>query len=100
MGATSFMSGRLAPVTTRPRGTPCPSVSRLRLTPVLPRSVGLGAVFPPTQRRLCHRSVHTQPSPVQSLQFIKLFHPRLPEFQKHPRRYPLLKTIMGGGVWT
>ena len=41
----SFMSCRLAPATAKPTGTPCPSVSRLRLTPALPRSVGLGPVF-------------------------------------------------------
>src|SRR5258708_4622202 len=44
VGRTNFMSCRLAPSTTRPSGTPCPSVSRLRLTPDLPRSVGLRPV--------------------------------------------------------
>ena len=38
---TSFMSWRFAPSTARPTGTPWASVSRLRLTPRLPRSVGL-----------------------------------------------------------
>src|SRR5215211_7900022 len=42
----SLKSLRLAPATTRPSGTPRPSVSRLRFVPRLPRSVGLRPVFP------------------------------------------------------
>src|SRR6266576_613208 len=44
---TSFISWRCAPSIVSPIGTPCPSVSRLRFTPLLPRSVGLGPVFSP-----------------------------------------------------
>src|SRR5437764_9062519 len=47
VGRSSFLSWRLAPSIVRPMGTPCPSVSRLRFTPLLPRSVGLGPVFSP-----------------------------------------------------
>src|SRR5215472_4195119 len=45
VGRTSFISWRLAPSIVRPMGSPCPSESLLRLTPLLPRSVGLGPVF-------------------------------------------------------
>src|SRR3712207_8319772 len=65
---TSFISFRFAPSTASPIGTPCPSVSRLRLTPRLPRSVGFGPVFFPPERCLRHRAIHTQPVPVQALQ--------------------------------
>ena len=42
-----------------------------RLAPSnLPRSVGLAPVFPPTQGRFGHGAVHTQPTPVQPLQFV------------------------------
>ena len=44
---TSFMSWRWAPSTANPTGIPWASVNRLRLTPDLPRSVGLGPVSPP-----------------------------------------------------
>ena len=42
----SLMSWRLAPSTASPTGIPRASVNRLRLTPVLPRSVGLGGFSP------------------------------------------------------
>ena len=97
---SNFRSGRLAPATTRPTGTPWPSVNRLRLTPLLARSVGLGPVFFPAEGGLRHCSVHTQPLPVDPLQLIKLFHSRLPQLQKDPGLYPLLKPVMGGGATT
>ena len=53
---TSFMSCRLAPSTPPARGIPRPSVSRLRLVPLLPRSVGLGPVPFSPQRSFGHRS--------------------------------------------
>jgi hypothetical protein len=43
----NFIAWRFAPSITTPIGTPCPSVSTLRFTPLLPRSVGLGPVFSP-----------------------------------------------------
>src|ERR687886_2322448 len=97
---TSFMSCRLAPSTATPIGTPCPSVSRLRLTPCLPRSVGFGPVFFPPKRCLRHRSVHTQPVPVNALQLVKLFHSCKPEFLEDPRLDPLLEAVVGGGLGT
>src|SRR3954465_11058123 len=45
-------------------GIPRASVTTERLVPSLPRSVGLGPVFFPTQRSLGHRSVGRQPLPV------------------------------------
>src|SRR5215210_3698825 len=82
---TNFISCRLAPSIANPIGTPWPSVSRLRLTPRLPRSVGLRPVFFPAQWRLGHRPVHAQPVPVNALQFVKLLQARLPEFQEDAR---------------
>src|SRR5438128_389271 len=84
VGRSNFISWRLAPSIVRPMGTPCPSVSMLRLTPLLPRSVGLGPVFFPTQ-----------PLPVNPTQFIELLNSGLPELEKDSRFDPLLKAIMG-----
>src|ERR687891_479410 len=95
---TSFMSCWLAPSTTRPRGTPWPSVSRLRLTPPLPRSVGLGPVFFPPEGGFGHRPVHAQPGPVNALQLVKPVYASLPEFQEHISFDPLLKPGVGGGL--
>src|SRR6476661_6944753 len=85
---TSFISLRLAPSTTTPIGTPWPSVSRLRLTPLFPRSVGLGPVFFPRQGRLGQRPVHTQPRPIDPLEFLELRDPRLPQVQEDVGGHP------------
>ena len=69
---------------------PWASVNRLRLTPPLPRSVGLGPVFSPAQGRFGHGAVHTQPtqsSPFKAFQS----HPPLPQRQPIPG---------AGGRWT
>src|SRR5215470_5333210 len=97
---TNFMSWRLAPSTASPRGTPWPSVNRLRLTPPLARSVGFGPVFFPPERRLGHRAVHAQPGPVNALQLVKLCHPSLPKFQEDLGVDPCLKAVMGRGFGT
>src|SRR5215831_19489301 len=97
---TNFISCRLAPSTTSPMGTPCPSVSRLRLTPDLPRSVGLRPVFFPPERGLGHRPVHRQPVPVDPAQFIKALHSRLPELEEHARLHPGLEAIVRRRVGT
>src|SRR3712207_3859399 len=97
---TSFMSCRLAPSIANPIGTPCPSVSTLRLTPCLPRSVGLRPVFFPPERCLRHRAIPTQPGPVNAVPVVKLRHPRLPELEKDAGCDPFLKAIMGGGLGT
>ena len=75
---TSFMSWRLAPATASPTEMPWASVNRLCLTPLLPRSVRLGPVFPSAQGGLGHGPVHAQPTPVQTIQFVVPFQPRLP----------------------
>jgi hypothetical protein len=61
VAGTNFISWRLAPSMCKPIGTPCPSVSRLRLTPSLPRSVGLGWVFFPERR--CPEGTRSSPYP-------------------------------------
>src|SRR5688500_2920293 len=94
------MSCRLAPSIVRPSGTPFPSVSRLRLTPLLPRSVGFRPVFFPPERCLRHRSIHAQPVPVDTFQFIKLLDPRVPEFLKHASLNPLLEAVVSSGLGT
>ena len=75
---TSFISWRLAPSTASPAGMPWASVNRLRLTPLLPRSVGLGPVFSPAQGGFGHGPVQAQPTPVHALQLIVTFQPRPP----------------------
>ena len=91
------MSWRLAPSTAKPTGMPWASVRRLRLTPPLPRSVGLGPVFPPAQGRLGHSPIHAHPTPVQPLQFVVTFQSHSPQFQEHSSGNPFLKAQVGGG---
>jgi len=62
--------------------------------------VGFGPVFFPSERRFGHRSVHTQPGPVDPLQFVKLGDARLPEVEKDARFDPGLKPIVRGGFGT
>ena len=97
---TGFMSWRLAPSTASPTGTPAASVSRLRLTPRFPRSVGLAPVFPPTQGRFGHGAVHAHPTPVQPLQFVVAFQSHPPQLQEHPSGHPFLEAQVGGGTGT
>ena len=59
-------------------GTSCSSVSRLRLTLLLPRSVVLSPDFFPAQRSFGHRSIQTEPIPVDAAQLIKLLDAHLP----------------------
>src|SRR5258706_5694588 len=94
VGPTNSLSCRLAPSTTSPSGTPCPSVSTLRLTPDLPRSVGLRPVFPPAQGRLGQRPIHRQPVPLDPAQLRKLLDSGLPQFEEDARFHPGLKPIM------
>ena len=83
-----FRSGRLAPATTQPTGTPWPSVSRLRLTPLLARSGGLGPVVFPPERGLRQRPGHAQPAPIQPLQLVNLFPPAYHSFRTTPAATP------------
>lgn len=73
---------------------PCASVSRLRLTLPLPRSVGLGLVFFPSQECLGHRAIQRQPEPVDFPQRRCRQQPMYPEFLEHARLHPFLKTSM------
>src|SRR2546421_12840772 len=84
VASTSFMSGRLAPSTARPSGTPRPSTSWLRLTPFLARSVGFLPVFFPPEGRLGHAPVHGQPGPVDALEVVVVQEPQLPELEADP----------------
>src|SRR5262245_46503826 len=88
---------RLAPSTATPMGTPAPSVSRLRLTPRLPRSVGFLPVFFPPEGCLGHAPVHRQPGPVDPLQLVVRQQPGLPEPQEHAGGDPLLEPVVGRG---
>ena len=97
---SSFLAGRLAPATPKPTGTPWPSVSRLRLPPLLARSGGWGPGFFPPKRGLRHRPVPAQPAPVEAFQLITLFPPCLPQLPEYPRRHPFLQPGMGGGMGT
>src|SRR5262245_8022407 len=92
------MSWRLAPSIVTPIGLPCPSVSRLRFAPSLPRSVGFRPVFFPPKRGVGHHSIHTQPRPVAALQFVELFDARPPELEKDTRLNPLREAVRGGGL--
>src|SRR5262249_12146754 len=90
----SLKSLRLAPSTTAPTGTPRASVRMLRLTPFLPRSVGLGPVFFPPERGLAHRPVHGQPGPVDAHEVVVLQEARLPELQEDALADPLLEAVV------
>src|SRR3954469_12193452 len=79
VASTNFMSLRFAPSTTTPMGMPCPSVNRLRLVPLLARSVGLGPVFFPAERRFGHCAVHGLPLPIEADPLVKFAHAGPPE---------------------
>src|SRR5438105_5808401 len=95
VSSTILKSLRLAPSTASPTGTPAPSVSRLRLTPSLARSVGFGPVFFPAERCLAHRAIHRQPSPVDAFEFVVVQQALLPEVQEDSRCAPRLKPAVG-----
>src|SRR5262245_39988025 len=97
VGRAILKSLRLAPSTASPRGMPRPSVSRLRLTPRLPRSVGFLPVFFPPEGGLGHAPVHAQPGPVDPPQLVVLQQPGLPEPQEHASGDPLLEPVVGRG---
>src|SRR5215472_19056602 len=92
---SSVWSGRLAPSTASPTGTPRPSTSWLRLTPFLARSVGFLPVFFPPQGRLGHAPVHRQPGPVDALQAVILQQAGLPHLEEGARADILLEAVVG-----
>src|SRR5665213_1678495 len=98
VSAMSLWSFLFAPSTVSPTGTPAPSVSRLRFVPLLARSVGLGPVFFPAERRLRHRAVHREPLPVDPLGLVVGQEPLAPEFVKHARVEPFAKPPVRGGA--
>ena len=71
---------------------PCASVNRLRLTPPLPRSVGLGPVFFPAQRRFVQRTVEGHPVEIEAYQVF------VPELGEDPGLHPFLKPGVGRGT--
>src|SRR6516164_9743477 len=94
----SFMSLRLAPSTARPTGMPLASTRRLRLAPLLPRSVGFLPVFSPPEGRLGHAPVHAQPAPVDALQVVVGHQARLPQGLEDAILDPALEAVVGGGA--
>src|SRR6185436_11013803 len=92
----SLWSLRLAPSITAPRGTPRPSVSSERLTPRLPRSVGLRPVFSPPSGAF-HRSVQCQPLPVNAPQRVIGQQSLAPERREQTGRQPFLEAPVGRG---
>src|SRR3954454_19689191 len=93
----SLWSFRLAPATARPSGTPRPSVSRLRLVPDLPLSVGVGPVFPPAERRLAHRPAERQPIPIDPDQVVVGQEAPAPELVEHAGLGPLQEAAVRRG---
>jgi hypothetical protein len=77
---------------------PSPSVSRLRLTPFLARSVGFFPVFFPPEGCLGHAPVHRQPRPVDPLPVIVGHQARLPQGLEDALFHPALEAIVGGGT--
>src|SRR6266851_6184491 len=56
---------------------------------------GIRPSFFPPQRGFSHRSIHTQPVPVDPAQVIKLLESCLPQFEEDSRLHPFLKAIVG-----
>src|SRR6185312_11590534 len=89
---------RLAPSTATPTGTPDASAMTLRLVPLLARSVGLGPVFFPPERRLGDGSVHGHPVPVDADELVIVQEAPAPEFLEDARLGPLHEPAVRRGV--
>jgi len=76
-------------------GMPCASVSRLRLTSPLPRSVGLGPVFFLAQRGFCHGAIQCQPRPVNPVQCLQGYQSQAPEVLEYACLRSFLKPPVG-----
>src|SRR5512143_3504083 len=83
-----------------PIGMPWASVRRLRLTPRLARSVGLGPLFFPTQRGLGHGAIQGLPTPANLSALVIFDQAHLPQFQKDAGLGPLLEPPVSGGTGT
>ena len=90
MLSVSFMSYQLAPSSLMPMGRPYASTKRLRLTPPLPRSVGLAQVFFP-ERSLVQRTVEGTPFQVQTNHLVVLGQGLVPQARPDASLYPVLK---------
>ncbi|AMJ66019.1 hypothetical protein AXW84_11685 [Hymenobacter sp. PAMC 26628] len=86
----------MAPSSTSPTGMPRASVNRLRLTPPLPRSVGLGPVFFSAQRRFVQRAVERHPRKIQPKQLVVVAQGLVPAAGKYAGLHPLLEPAVGG----
>jgi hypothetical protein len=95
VSSTILPSGRLAPSTATPIGTPSPSTNRLRLTPCLARSVGFFPVFFPPERRFGHAAVHAHPGPVDPFPIVISQETGFPQSPKNTSFHPFLKPIVG-----
>lgn len=91
----SLKSFLFAPSITHPRGSPLPSVKRLRFMPCLARSVGLGPLFFPPKRRFTHRSIHRTEAPINASQLVVAFETLLPELPEYSCFPPFLKPAVG-----
>ena len=98
VAATRVMSFSFAAPTAKPTGIPLVSVSKLLLTPFLPRSVGLGPLFFPTERRFGHRSIHGQPRPINPFGLVVLKKAFLPKTVEQSLLRPPLEPSMGCGT--
>src|SRR5947209_5603978 len=94
---SSLKSLRFDPATHRPIGTPPPSVSRLRLVPCLPLSVGFLPTFFPPERGFRNSPVHREPLPIDPAQLVVFGQPYLPQFHEHPGLGPLLEAPVRRG---
>ena len=77
---------------TRAKGIPAPSVRRLRLTPRLPRSVGLAPVAAPQIRGFRHHPIDGLPFPLDADQLIILLQTRLPKRASTHLPVPILES--------
>jgi len=79
---------------------PLASTSRLRLAPLLARSVGFLPVFFPPEGCLGHAPVHAQPGPIDAFQAIVFQQACLPDLKKDAGFDPFLKTVVRRGTRT
>src|SRR5579859_1291522 len=90
VAASSLVSWTLAPAITTPSGPPAASTKRLRFTPRLPRSVGLGPMRSP-QPRLAHCRIGRLPLPVHAAQLVALRDQAGPHAVEHAQGNPALQ---------
>src|ERR1700712_539287 len=95
VSATNLKSTVLAAATHSPIGTPDPLVNKLRLVPLLARSVGFGPVFFPTERRFGHCAIERLPVPFDAFKFVIFFQTQFPQPTEYPGFRPFLKSSVG-----